>query len=204
MRGYLAAAAAGVALILGGLPAQAATILGAGWDTSCGKTTCFNEKGVVTRTFSASDFSGPVTIGQLLLDRSVLGALDSKMFRLSFALNGEELGTWGKFVMGGIGGDVLSFTGDAFVWNPEDGDLVLVLALIPPPAAGGGFGLFSSARVEDESFSQTSMPGPDQQDIATRDLPAVTAVPEPATWALLIGGFGLAGSALRRRGATLA
>ncbi len=204
MRGYLAAAAAGVALILGGLPAQAATILGAGWDTSCGKTTCFNEKGVVTRTFSASDFSGPVTIGQLLLDRSVLGALDSKMFRLSFALNGEELGTWGKFVMGGIGGDVLSFTGDAFVWNPEDGDLVLVLALIPPPAAGGGFGLFSSARVEDESFSQTSMPGPDQPDIATRDLPAVTAVPEPATWALLIGGFGLAGSALRRRGATLA
>lgn len=31
-----------------------------------------------------------------------------------------------------------------------------------------------------------------------------TAVPEPATWALMIGGFGLAGAALRRRRAALA
>ncbi|MBC7496244.1 MAG: PEPxxWA-CTERM sorting domain-containing protein, partial [Sphingomonadaceae bacterium] len=29
------------------------------------------------------------------------------------------------------------------------------------------------------------------------------AVPEPAAWALLLGGFGLAGAALRRRGSTL-
>ena len=34
---------------------------------------------------------------------------------------------------------------------------------------------------------------------ADTPLPGGGAVPEPATWALLIAGFGLAGSALRRR-----
>jgi hypothetical protein len=34
--------------------------------------------------------------------------------------------------------------------------------------------------------------------------PPGSTVPEPATWALMIGGFGLAGAALRRRGAACA
>ncbi len=32
---------------------------------------------------------------------------------------------------------------------------------------------------------------------------AAAAVPEPATWAMLIGGFGMVGAAMRRRGAGL-
>lgn len=34
---------------------------------------------------------------------------------------------------------------------------------------------------------------------ATISLPTVAAVPEPATWAMMIGGFGMAGGAMRRK-----
>jgi hypothetical protein len=41
---------------------------------------------------------------------------------------------------------------------------------------------------------------PDSLDIwYVRDVNGSGAVPEPATWALMIGGFGMAGAALRRR-----
>jgi len=45
--------------------------------------------------------------------------------------------------------------------------------------------------------------GTDSPDLFTADFSFGSAVPEPATWAMLIGGFGLAGGALRRRRATL-
>lgn len=39
---------------------------------------------------------------------------------------------------------------------------------------------------------------------AVRSEPPVPAVPEPASWAMMIGGFGLAGASLRRRRAAVA
>lgn len=181
-------------------PAAAVTTLDVSWNEGCGKSTCFNEAGVFTKTWTAADASGPMTIGQLLLDRGVLGDLDAKTFRLSFTLNGEELGTWGSFTMGGIAGDELLFNGKAFTWNPEDGDLVLVLALTPPPKAGAGGGFFSAANFDagpetDDEPGQNIIapPGPPPEQ-------AITApVPEPSAWALMISGFGLAGAALRRK-----
>jgi hypothetical protein len=41
-------------------------------------------------------------------------------------------------------------------------------------------------------------------DTATLVFPASSGTPEPASWALMIGGFGLAGAALRRRRAVAA
>jgi hypothetical protein len=136
------------------------------------------------------------------MDRGVLGSLDGKTFRLSFQLNGEELGSWGSYNMGGIGGDQLWFTGEDFTWNPQDGDLVLVLQLIPPPkegAGGGGFFAFSEeSSFGGESTQDDGQPGGDS-DLRTPAAP----VPEPATWAMMIAGFGLAGAVMRRRRAVV-
>jgi len=212
VRKALSASAAFAALALAAAPASAATVLNVDWDESCGKTTCFKD-GRYTHTWSAANAAGPINIGQLLLDRSILGDLDSKVFRLSFQLNGEELGSWGSYLMAGIGGDELNFWGQAFTWNPEDGDLVLVLELAPPPKPGAA-GFVAFAPLE-SGFDGERGPGPfggngpqpQQQQLQQSSGPndfAASAAPEPAAWALMIGGFGLAGAALRRRRAPTA
>ncbi|PZQ56448.1 MAG: hypothetical protein DI570_20780 [Phenylobacterium zucineum] len=111
--------------------------------------------------------------------------------------------------MGGIAGDELSFQGVNFTWNPEDGDLELVLELIPPPKAGGpGAARFAAIPNEDDSNPGTGGPkteGGGSQQEGRDPLPGqqVGGVPEPSTWALMIGGFGLAGAAFRRQRAVV-
>jgi hypothetical protein len=73
----------------------------------------------------------------------------------------------------------------------------------PPPGASGG----PRGHVMIENFENTlkgdmivasddAAPAAAAAAIAA---PNVTAVPEPATWAMMLGGFALAGAALRRR-----
>jgi hypothetical protein len=202
----ISALAAASTVALCAAQASAATVINAGWGDGCSKSSCFNDQGVYTHSWSAGNTAGPITIGQLSLDRSILGSFDGKMFRLSFQIGGQEVGSWGKFLMAGIGGDTLTFGGDQFTWNPEDGDLVLVLQLIPPPKAGGGLAAF--ALTEGPILDQTG-DGPPKNDTGgpqndpPGDISQPGAVPEPGTWALMITGFGGAGAVLRRRRAVL-
>ena len=212
MRGFrttISAIAFAAAMAAGAAPAAAATVLNVNWNDSCGKASCFNENGVYTQRFSASDFQGPVTISRLLMQRGVLGALDGSTFRLSFSLNGAELGTWGHYNMAGINGEQLTFGGEEFVWNPEFGDLELILAITPPPKAGGG-GFFLSSVAEgggdpgpggpENGGFVVETPGDDgSQGGPLGGRGPLGAVPEPGVWAMMIAGFGLAGASLRRR-----
>jgi len=60
------------------------------------------------------------------------------------------------------------------------------------------FGLFTDAgaTLTSNSYDHTGAAG---NRALTGSIIAMAAVPEPATWALIIGGFGLVGGAMRRR-----
>lgn len=70
--------------------------------------------------------------------------------------------------------------------NPDDGD------------AGSNFYYFDIAAATTDGVYASVLFGTDQQGrLTVRDAGAV--IPEPAAWAMMIAGFGLVGSSLRRR-----
>ena len=73
------------------------------------------------------------------------------------------------------------------------------------PAASGDFNLFGLGSPDPSGtfyFTLTTNGGSGDPMAVTSIHPA--GVPEPATWALMIGGFGMAGAALRRRRSAVA
>jgi len=221
-RSALSAAVAALTLAAAG-GASAATVLNVGWGSQCGTSTCFDSHGTYTVTFSAATFHGPVDISKLLLSRSVLGDQDGHFFSLNFQLNGHQVGSWGNWNVSGLGGDQLSIGGSDLIWNPADGDLVLVMDLVAAngeklrpdghggwyvPAGGGGSAAAPLAPDDEpggqgDGFGDGSGDGSfifdPPGDTPTIDGGQASGAPEPATWAMMLGGFGLAGWALRRR-----
>jgi hypothetical protein len=87
-----------------------------------------------------------------------------------------------------------SCSGLPFMLNP--GQSVLVVAGIQLPVNRGGF--------VDASHTFTTTFGDDLTPQQISVLESSLSAPEPGSWALMLGGFGLMGAALRRRRAALA
>jgi hypothetical protein len=80
---------------------------------------------------------------------------------------------------------------------------VMMFHIGAPPAGGGFFGFLSAAPIRQVKISQAG--GFAVIDNVSFGPGAESAVPEPATWTLLVLGFGYLGAALRkRRGVRLA
>ncbi|PZQ64611.1 MAG: hypothetical protein DI570_04795 [Phenylobacterium zucineum] len=87
-------------------------------------------------------------------------------------------------------GGVITFAN--FIYANEMGEF---LTFGSAPGNGSRYPYFISYNTFEEAYNMTS-------GIQFSAVSAPGGVPEPATWALMIGGFGLAGSALRRRQGT--
>lgn len=209
--------------------AQAATILSLGPDALCDPSGCFSDKvRALTRTFRASDFQGSTSIAALALDRSVLGAMERYAVRITFEdAAGNTVGNWGAWTVAVLGGQIVTLGGQPLAWDASMGDLTLKLELLVRdrqlgggenwfmagggPAAfggdggggGGGGAIPDGGAIASPPSLPISVPLP-PDDPVSANLPQVLAVPEPASWALMLLGFMGAGTMLRRRRAPLA
>lgn len=230
LRAYALATAA--VLALAAPSARAASFLQAGPNALCAGGGCFGTANSFRQTWSAADRSGQMSIGSFMLDRSILGANQDMLFKVSFRLaDGTKVGDWGSFMIAGLGGQVVRLAGQAFTWDASMGDLILHLDLVVPDkgggggffaggggggggglsSVGGGFGGSSmTVAAESPAFSPSElmpmndilMGAPHGGRGGLGFDPAVSA-PEPSSWALMLLGFGAAGAMLRVRRRTL-
>jgi hypothetical protein len=92
----------------------------------------------------------------------------------------------------------------------------LTVADVPSPITNGSVGVTDSDTIENGALfflftDATAQPGAAWQNFGRYDMAftaqfggQVAAVPEPASWAVLIAGFGVVGAAARRRRAATA
>lgn len=107
----------------------------------------------------------------------------------AFQFDWGSIDTYNTLTINSTGGDPVIIPGANFI-NPANGDQV-------SPGTNGLFQVYGTAGETFNSMTLTS--GGNSFEIDNLAVSAVSAVPEPGAWALMITGFGLAGAALRRR-----
>jgi len=198
------------AAVIGWAPAAgAATMLNVGASNACGENGCFSDsQRVFTRTWSAGDFSGPISISHIAIDKAMLGSLANYAVRVSFVDSlGNTVSNWGNYTLAVLSGRIVTVGGQPLTWDMANGDLTLKLELLLPDKSGGfgggggggGGGMnFAASSGGPASFvtspdpAPLRLPGP-----SVASLPSAFAVPEPGAWALMLTGFFGAGAALR-------
>lgn len=190
MRSALCAA---LLLIVGVAPASAATIIDFD-DLPMGPIG-------TTLTLGEATFTSPVElfIAQRFTDTGVTNALCSRTAG-TFGCESDLMVTFATPVSGfGVtvdGANSTAATINAFAFLADGSSETIVFDGFAPLTTK--VLTFGSRQIRSVTFSTT-----DPQGFSFDDFTFGAAVPEPATWALLIAGFGFTGMALRRRQARI-
>jgi len=198
----LASAAAGALVLALGAGAARADVVNFDEFTSPPVTCCYSDTGV----------SGPLTYAHVTIEDAVGSG---------FVMNGDgwdNMQTSGANLFGsrsgsvnfnfstgvsGLNFDLINGTdATTFTINLFDASATLIASHNIDLNSFGGPGSVGHLAFAETGIHSAVITGND--DIAVDTIGFSAGVPEPATWALMIGGFGLAGTALRRRKAATA
>lgn len=207
------------------VPAQADVTVGTGGTANCFPFGCLASRQSVGTTFQqvydASAFGGSQSIDTITFFEAAGGSdlLSSASYDIAFYLTGAAVGglstvsvaanqgqllsSFGSFSLGGRLNDTLSLTGNGFTYDPTQGNLLMQVTMTDVTQANDS-GYFRSQPVTGP-FSFAIFPGTGtgnftiRNGLVTNFSATIAAVPEPATWGLMILGFGAVGGALRRR-----
>jgi hypothetical protein len=225
MRKYLVALSGAVLLGAGASDAQAQVTVGSVDSGNCYPYSCGPTDSVTRyqQGFRSGVFSGPLTFNQLIYTvwsgfnpgtdfdtgtYSVDFYYSANPFNsLSTSLTsnlGASIGSFGNFSLGGPAGSSLVLDGSTLTYDPTFGDLLVDVNVTGGTSVNGAYNVFFNADYTGSDttrawsstvFGDTSTTG---ALVTTFNLTA-SGVPEPASWALMLLGFGIAGAAMRRQ-----
>lgn len=213
MKRFLLAAVAAFCVAGAFSPAQALVIGTA--DSSSSIPFSYFHAPFYQQIYNASSFAGPTDISQISFYNSLRPDTTTPLadtFTFYLSTSNEAIATFDTHnvtfpdasfteVFSGaaklVNGRLDFVLTSAFNYDPSKGNLVLT---VKDFSYGSGGNLFLDA---DQNVGLTNMrdslyPYDYNQGLVT-GFNDFAAVPEPATWAMLIGGFGLVGAAMRRK-----
>jgi hypothetical protein len=172
--------------------------------------------------YSSAAFSGPLTFDTIsFFDYVDLGFKSRPVLNgnyvISFGVTSEPVGgtypvgsitNLAEFFNGPLGGSsvggVFSISGTAFSYNPLNGNLVMHLVasdqdLVPNGFGNGYFQADYAGLVTSRAVMLSNGIVVEGDGALVTEFHSANAVPEPATWAMMIAGFAGIGATMRRR-----
>jgi hypothetical protein len=219
-KSLLVAVAALAAVGMAGSPAFASTTVGSTDGGNCYPFVC-NDSGTATgqsidyyQIYSSSAFSGPLTFNTISFADTILPGAEilTGNYAISFGVTSSAVGSGypvsisgvGSFFSGALGGPNLSITGSSYAYNPLSGNLVMHVvasnqANTPNGSQANGGYMDADYAGLVTSRAYYNIVGTENGSGALVTTFSGGAVPEPATWAMMLVGFGGLGAALRSR-----
>jgi len=193
-------------------PAYADVTVGSTDSGNCYPFSC-NDKGAIDyyEIYSSTAFSGVTSFDTITFQQwpSYPGFMLSGNYQISFAtttaaLNTDPSGSLSNvasFFNGSLAPSQFSIMGSAYTYDPSWGNLVMHVVttgqpLDPNPGTGYLYADYTGATV---SRSYTLSDGTTFSGNGALVTTFSSNAPEPASWALMLGGFGLVGGAMRAR-----